>query len=443
MLPITNNTSKQSLHPFQTRIQSRVNEFFDTRIAVTWGGMHLIDRDPPKPGAVNLSTNDYLNLSHHPRIAAAIRNQLASEHHSTLMSSLFLAKGGIQRTFEQEFAQLLGCESSVLCQSGWAANVGLIQSIADETTNVYIDFLAHMSLWEGIRSARATPKPFRHNSPDHLRRLLKQNGPGIIVVDSVYSTDGTICPLQEIVDLAGEYGCALVVDESHSIGTHGPKGSGLVCELGLEDRVDFRTFSLAKAFAGRGGLITCTERFREYFLMESLPSIFSSALLPHEVAGFLETLKVIQQADKPRRQLQCNAQRLRDGLNELGFDTLGTETQIVCLMGGPEVNTLLMRQQLVKYDIHGAPFGPPATPANRSLMRFTVRSDVSDSDIDRVIAACATLLGKPYQPQMQKIRRHARPRRILTGPSRLTHPPINPGHGNVGNRIPPVAENTV
>lgn len=414
MLTLQNTHNSPYPRPFQNRIESRVVDFYERRVAVDWGGFHLIDRDPPGENAINLSTNDYLNLSNDPGIAAAISIELAASRESTLMSSLFLAKEGPQRQLERAFAQLLRSETTILCQSGWTANMGLLQAIADRETTVYIDFLAHMSLWQGIQSAGAMAKPFRHNAPEHLSRQLRQHGPGIIIVDSVYSTDGTICPLAEIAQLASEHGCVLVVDESHSLGTHGAQGAGLVCELGLQDKVDFRTASLAKAFAGRGGLITCSDRFREYFLMESYPSIFSSALLPHEIAGFQATLEIIREAGPAREQLRHNAARLREGLQGLGLDTQGSQSQIVSLLTGSELNTGLVRQHLEKLDIHGAPFGPPATPRNRALIRFTVRCDLQDSDIDQVIAASATLLSTRYQPRLRA--------RKPTGASGRIHP---------------------
>ncbi len=168
----------------------------------------------------------------------------------------------------------MDAEAGVLCQSGWCANTGLIQSIANKDVPVYIDMLAHTSLWEGIHSAGANAVPFMHNDADHLRKQVKHHGAGVIVVDSLYSTSGSLCPLTEIVEISEENGCILVVDESHSLGTHGPHGKGLVVGLGLTEHVHFRTASLAKAFAGRAGFITCSERFSEYFRYESNPADF-------------------------------------------------------------------------------------------------------------------------------------------------------------------------
>jgi CAI-1 autoinducer synthase len=135
-------------------------------------------------------------------------------------------------TLEMALAGWVGKDDGFICQSGYTANVGLLQAIADAQTPVYLDSLAHASLWEGAHAARAPAFAFRHNDPApgaHDR----PDGPGIVVVDSVYSTTGAVCPLVEIVEVAEQHGCMILVDESHSLGTHGPQGAGLCAELGL------------------------------------------------------------------------------------------------------------------------------------------------------------------------------------------------------------------
>jgi CAI-1 autoinducer synthase len=150
-----------------------------------------------------------------------------------------------------------------------------------------------------------------HNEVEHLERQILRHGPGVVVVDSIYSTTGSIAPLREIVEICEAQGCILVADESHSLGTHGPNGEGLVVELGLAERVHFRTASLAKAFAGRAGFVTCSRRFAEYFKSESNPAIFSSTLLPHDIHGLAATLGVIRQEGWRRERLRENAAYLR------------------------------------------------------------------------------------------------------------------------------------
>ncbi len=336
-------------------------------------------------------SNDYLGIADHPAILRTQADTLVNHGNGLIMSGVFLNTEAPHRKLEQELASHLRAQSTIICQSGWCANVGLIQTIADDTVPVYIDIQAHMSLWEGIRSAGARARPFRHNDPDHLQHLIRRHGSGVIVVDSVYSTDGSVCPLREIVAIGTANRCLLVVDESHSLGTHGPRGAGLSVELGLADRIHFRTASLAKAFAARAGLITCSEPFAEYFRYTALPAIFSSSLLPHEVAGLRAALIAIRKEEWRRRKLQRNAARLRAGLLELGYNVSASQSQILALEAGPEQRTFVLREALETRDVFGSVFCAPATPGNRSLIRFSVNALLDDEDLDQVLDVCAEI----------------------------------------------------
>ena len=333
-------------------------------------------------------SNDYLSISNHPSILSSQLNILQSTDTSVLMSAIFLQEHNLQSSFEKKLAKYVGFEDSILCQSGWVANVGLIQSIADENTPVYIDMIAHMSLWEGIKSAGAKAYPFRHNDYTHLEKLIKAHGIGIILIDSVYSTNGNIGKVAEIVDIGNKYDCIIVVDESHSLGTHGYKGSGLVAELGLTHKVNFITASLAKAFAGRAGVIICSKEFTKYFPYISNPAIFSSALLPYEIVGLVATLNLLIDSDDKRKEMNENADYFRNGLDSLGYNVSDSQSQIVSLEPGLENFTEITRDALEKRNIFGSVFCRPATAKNRSLIRFSVNSSHTKENLDYVLKIC-------------------------------------------------------
>jgi CAI-1 autoinducer synthase len=197
--------------------------------------------------------------------------------------------------------------------------------------------------------------------------------------------------LLEVVELAEQSGCILVVDESHSLGTHGPQGAGIVVQMGLADRVHFRTASLAKAFAGRAGFITCSSQFKGYFLSESRPAIFSSCLLNHELAWFDAALDFIRKADARRAALRRNTRRVRAELSELGYNVDDGSEQIIALEAGPEPKTLKLRKALEARGVFGAVFCAPATAKNRSLVRLTLNSGLRGDEIDRLLFACAEI----------------------------------------------------
>ncbi|WP_296953106.1 alpha-hydroxyketone-type quorum-sensing autoinducer synthase [uncultured Massilia sp.] len=380
--------ASHDLPPFVTR---RMDEHYIDRVERLLGGEHMHVWSPPGPGALMLAGNDYLCISAEPALVRAQVRSLERAAGQALMSSVFLQAGSAQHRLEEKFAGYLRSEDAVLAQSGWAANVGLLQSLAQPGIPVYLDMLAHASLWEGVQSAQARGVPFLHNQADHLARQVARHGPGVIVIDALYSTNGSVAPLCEVVGIAERSGSILVVDESHSLGTHGPEGAGLVVGLGLEERVHFRTASLAKAFAGRAGLLTCSSRFKGYFLSASRPAIFSSCLLDHELAWFDAAIDLVRGADARRAALRATTAQVRARLAQLGYCIGDGTEQIVALEAGPEPQTLALRKALEARGIYGAVFCAPATAKNRALVRLTLNAGLGQREIDQLVAACADM----------------------------------------------------
>lgn len=373
------------LPDFVTR---RMDLHYVTRIQQLLGGEHPHAWQATPASAVFLAGNDYLCLAGEPALVGAQIAALQASQGELLMSAVYLQEGSAQHRLERKLARFMGAEDGILAQSGWAANVGLVQTLTAPGIPVYLDMQAHASLWEGVQSAGATPVSFLHNDMEHLRRQLQRHGRGLIVVDALYSTNGSVAPLMELADLAERCGCLLLVDESHSLGTHGPRGAGLVAALGLQERVHFRTASLAKAFAGRAGFITCSSKFKGYFLAESRPAIFSSCLLGHELAWFDAAIDFIAAADDRRAALHAHTRELREELGALGYNVGDGSEQIIALEPGPEPKTLALRKLLEKQGVYGAMFCAPATPKNRSLVRLTLNSGLDRAQLARIVQAC-------------------------------------------------------
>jgi CAI-1 autoinducer synthase len=348
---------------------------------------HVTVGRAPRSDDIQLASNDYLALGADPRIVAAQVAALTADKDQVFMSGVYTQFLDDQRRLEARFADLMGSEDAALCQSGFAANDGLIQAVADARTPVYLDLFAHASLWQGAHSAGAPAHGFRHNDVDHLAGLIARHGAGVIAVDSVYSTLGDICPLPDLVRLADETGSLLVVDESHALGVVGRRGEGLVAALGLQDRVPLRVAALSKAFVGRGGVIAGPARFVEYFRYESRPAIFSSAVLPSEVARFAATLDIVETEGWRRQRAAASARALRRRLGALGYDVSVSRTPIIPLVAGPEARTRTVRDALEREGVIGAVFCAPATPRNRSLLRLCIHAGVDDATLDRLEAA--------------------------------------------------------
>ncbi len=393
----TNNSDKiRKLHLAPNRdpdiLHNRVQEYYSKRLEEKWKGRHPMKGMSPGPNSILMRSNDYLCLAGDKRIIKAEIRALRKYGHGDSVSRIWVHhEQDCLHAFEKRIAKLMRAEAAVLCSSGYVANIGLIQSIARPDSIVYLDMKAHMSIWEGVSSARAKAMPFRHNDINHLERLIKKNGPGIIAVDSLYSTDGNVCPLEDVVAVSKKYNCPLIVDETHSFGTYGPNGSGMVVAKGLQNDVHFRTIGLSKAVASRGGIVICSERNAEFFRYEALPVIFSTSVLNHEVAGYNAVLDILETDDWRRKRLHKSHSFLRQNLDKLGYNIDNCASQIISLEAGEILQTVVLRDALESRDIFGSLFFPPAVPDKRCLIRFTVNCGLSNKQLHRIVDVCAEI----------------------------------------------------
>lgn len=392
--PVSSNTGPA----LSERLRHRIARDFQSRWENEWGRKFVTHGAIPGPDAVRLDGNDYLSVTGHPDIVRAQIDTLRHNQDFVVQSGVFQTEANPAARFEQALATWIGHPGGMLCQSGYTANLGLLQVVADKETPVYLDSLAHMSLWEGVRASGATAHAFRHNDPTHLDRMMARHGPGLVVVDSVYSTTGALCPLQAVLEVTEAHESMILVDESHSLGTHGPGGRGLCAALGLTDRVHFISASLAKAFAGRAGFFTMPDELRPYLMCHSFPSIFSSCLLPHEVAGLAATLEVIKSSDTAREQLMRHTARLRAALTAQGYPIFQGTEQIIALEAGTEADTLLLRDALEARGVFGAVFCSPATSRNRAMVRLTLHAALTEAELRHVeqVAAEIAPVVKPW-----------------------------------------------
>ncbi len=344
-------------------------------------------RVTPNEQSIFVDSNDYLSLANNTEIIEAQIAQLRLGENS-LMSSFFISGKGLREQFEEQIASLTKQEAAILSTSGWDANTGLLQTIADKETHIYLDRFVHASLYAGAQISGGIVHIFDHNNPDHLERKIKQYGTGVVVVDSVYSSTGSVCPLKDIVAVSKKYDCIVVVDESHSLGLYGTQGAGMVEGLGLQEQVDFITASLSKTFCARGGVITCSKKFKEYFRHNSFPAIFSSVLLNHEAARFIKTLEVIKRDEWRRAQLHANTHYMHSHLDYIGFNTEVSSSPIISLEVNNESKAILLRDLLVQKNVVTAPFIPPAVPKKRCNTRMTVNCSLTLAQMQHIVKSC-------------------------------------------------------
>jgi CAI-1 autoinducer synthase len=422
----------------------RVEEYYELNLRQECGGRHPLKGLSPGANAVRVRSNDYLCLAGDKRLVdAEVRTLMASGHGDSVSRVWGHHQKDSLRAFEERMARLTLADDGVVCSSGYTANVGLIQAMSGPNIPVYLDMKAHMSLWEGVSSAKAIARPFRHNDAQQLGRLIERHGPGLVVVDALYSTDGSVCNLIDFVDVCEQYACALIVDETHSFGTHGPAGAGMVVEQGLAHRVHFRTIGLSKAVASRGGIVLCSSRNAEFFRYRSLPSVFSTSVLPHEVAGYDAVLDIFEREPWRREQLHRNHAYLLPRIAALGYNVESSQSQIISLEPGEIEYLLLLRDALESRGVFGSVFYPPATPDRRCLIRFTLNCNLSRAELDRIASVLHEIRDEvrlsEWRSTQKLLRMPAKPKTTMDTPAPAAVPSPNQT-GVVGWTSSPLSE---
>jgi len=369
-------------------LTKKIENYFAARTPENKGIIdYLLTTPQPSASSILINDNDYLRTANNAEVIDKQTQYLKGHQQEILMSGVFLSGDSLHLQISKAFAAFVGMEDVYLAQSGYAANCTLLQAISEPNMPVYIDQRTHPSFYDGIKFVHAKLISFIHNDVNDLENKIKHHGPGIILVDSVYSAVGSICPIKEICLLKNQYGCVLVVDESHSLGLYGVKGQGLVGALNLTNEVDFITASLSKAFSTRAGIIAGPAKAILFMREYAFPAIFSSAVLNYDIVRIQAMLKVIKESDEKREQLMFNANFLRTELTAMGYEIVQTSapSPIICLVCGPEATTKKLQALLLENDIFGAVFCAPATSKNASLIRLTLHSDLKLAQLNHIV----------------------------------------------------------
>jgi len=372
------------------QLSESVQNYFDSTITKK-GNIEFLCSTNGNENDIYLNHNDYLNLSFDHRLIhlngnneTSLRDKQGSDN---LMSGTFLHEDCFQYRVANLLAEkVLNKESIYLTQSGYLANYSLLQSIVvPGKTHVYMDNSAHESLWQGAN--RGIIHRIKHNSLEHLEENLKKYGSGIIVIDSLYSSRGSIAHLSEICQLKEKYSCLLVVDESHSIGIYGDHGRGLAALTNVTDKIDFITGSLAKAYCVRAGFIAGPTKHVLYVRETSSAAIFSSTLMNSDLQRLRRVIDIIYHADQQRQTLLNISKIIRQAAIDLRFKIEKPiyPSPIISIIGGPYHLTKNLQAIFENHRIAPAIFIPPATPVNQSILRLTLHANLSHQDINTII----------------------------------------------------------
>ena len=319
-----------------------------------------------------LCSNNYLGLAEHPRVREAAAEAALRWGAGAGASRLISGTMEPHRQLESRLAAFKGFEAALLFGSGYLANTGAIAALAGPGEVVFSDALNHASIVDGCRLSRAETFVYRHGDLDHLTWGLEQAGGrgSLIVSDGVFSMDGDVAPLPQLLELARRHGCRLLVDEAHATGTVGPGGRGSVAAAGLSGEVDVVVGTLGKALGSYGAYVCAGAETVDLLVNTARPFIFSTAPPPPSVAAASAALELVD--DDRVERLQANASRFRAALAAAGLGTGASRTQIVPVEVGAAEPTMALCERLLEAGVFAQGIRPPTVPAGSSRLRFTV-----------------------------------------------------------------------
>ena len=370
LFELTRRACDAGVYPYQLPLESRSGPWVEAE------GRRML----------MLSSYDYLGLIGDERVDNAAIEAIRKYGTGTGGVRMLTGTMDLHHQMECELAAFKGVAEAITFSSGYLANLAAIASVLSPMDNVVMDSLAHRSLVDACKLAGVNLRRFAHNDSASLRRELESDSGGgrtLIVADGVFSMDGDICILPELIELKKEFGCFLLVDESHALGVIGPTGRGTDEHFGVcPEGVDLWTGSLAKGIPANGGFIACSQELAIYLQHAAAPFIFSAALCPAAVGAIRESLAILAREPERMAKLQCNARFLREGLRELGYDVGNSQTAVIPVMLGDDARTAFFAGRMRELGIMVTPVLFPAVPQGQARLRLCVTAAHSASDLE-------------------------------------------------------------
>jgi 8-amino-7-oxononanoate synthase len=372
----------------------------------------LLDGQP----VLLLCSNNYLGLADHPQVREAAAEAAMRWGVGAGASRLISGTMTVHGRLEERLAEFTARQSCLLFGSGYLANLGVIGALAGRGDTVFSDELNHASIVDGCRLSRAEVVVYRHGDVEHLLWSMRHHGGRregqgrrVIATDSIFSMDGDVAPLAELIDLAQAADARIVVDEAHAIGTYGPGGRGALAAAGLEGEVDAIVGTLGKSLGSYGAFVCGDEQMTRYLLNTARSFIFSTAPPPPAVAGALAALELLEQRPHRVERLAANARALRRSLAAEGFQVPEGDMHIVPLIVGEERDTLRLCQAAIEQGVFAQAIRPPTVPAGTSRLRLAAMASHTASDMRMAAGVLASAarklgldpseLGSPLEPE--------------------------------------------
>ena len=354
------------------------------------GGAHSTTAIINGKRVLQLSSNNYLGLANHPRLKTAAKEAIEKYGSGSGASRLVCGNLELNGELEERIARLKKKESSLLFNTGYMANIGILSALMGEGDVVFSDEFNHASIIDGCMMSKAQTSVYPHKDMDALEDLIKESKQfkhRLIVTDGVFSVDGDILPLPGLVSLAKRYECILMVDDAHATGALGANGGGTGEHFSLEDEIDISMGTLGKALGGFGAFVAGSHELREFLINRARPFIFTTGLPPAVIASGIAALELLEEEPEIRVRLWENVSFFRKKIKELGFDTLNSETQIIPVLVGDASLTMQMGEMLLEEGVFIQGVRPPTVPQDSSRLRITIMATHTRKELEFALEA--------------------------------------------------------
>ena len=343
---------------------------------------------------LSLSSNNYLGLANDPAVKQAAARAVECYGCGAGASRLISGSMELGEALEREIAALKRTEAALLFSTGYHANIGVIPAVVDDGDVIFSDARNHASIIDGCRLSRARLHVFQHRDMGHLEEGLatsaSEAGHRLIVTESVFSMDGDVAPLDQIVDLARRYRAWVMVDEAHGTGVFGARGAGVVEQMGLEGRVDIQLGTLSKALGSLGGYVATTRVVTTWLVNRARSFIYTTALPPPVLAATRAALAIVSSEPDRRERLWANAGLLKAGLRQLGYQVAPTESPIIPVLIGDDEQTMSLGAALLERGVFVQGIRPPSVPPGTARLRVTPMATHTAEDLERALEAFAS-----------------------------------------------------
>lgn len=341
---------------------------------------------------LNMCSNNYLGFANDPRLREAAKGAIDRYGVGPAAVRSIAGTMSLHVEFERKLARFKGVEAAISFQSGFCANLAAIPTLVGAGHALFTDELNHASIIDGCRLTKAERVIYPHCDVAALRRALAQRADiprKLIVTDGVFSMDGDLAPLPEIVEAAEEFGAMVMVDDAHGEGVVGAHGRGIVDHFQLHGRVDIEMGTLSKAFGVMGGYVAGKAEIIEYLRQRARPFLFSSAVTPADVAACIAAVEILEASDEPVRRLWDNARYFKARMVKLGFDIGNSQTPITPVMLGAETTAWQFSQDLFAEDVFAQAIVFPTVPRGKARIRVMVSAGHTRDDLDFAVDAFA------------------------------------------------------